>query len=219
MKSLILIQHCQSEHHVNNMTGGWTDTPLTELGRRQANCLGTRLKNEIGQIPCRIYSSDLKRAFQTAEIVGEALGIVPISVPGLREFNAGIATGKTEEWAAQHVNKENWSLFDWRGFPGGETWREFYSRASNCMADLVKTHDEEYLPILVTHGGTTSCIVAWWLGLELDVLPERTPFTGVPASISVLRRNQHGNHVIERLNDQVHLYEAGLSGGMRLEVG
>ena len=33
MRKIIVIQHCQSEHHINNMTGGWTDTPLTELGR------------------------------------------------------------------------------------------------------------------------------------------------------------------------------------------
>jgi probable phosphoglycerate mutase len=214
MKAMIVIQHCQSEHHVNNMTGGWTDTPLTELGRRQAASIGARLKQELVGIQCQIYSSDLKRASQTAEIVGNELGIVPISVPGLREHNSGEATGKTREWAEKHINMDNFSLFDWAGFPGAETWREFYARISNCMDELVKKHDPEVLPIIVTHGGSTSCIVTWWLGLELDSLPERTPFTGVPASINALKQNRYGNHVIDRLNDQVHLYKAGLSGGL-----
>lgn len=43
MMKIIVIQHCQSEHHINNMTGGWTDTPLTELGRNQSELIGLRL--------------------------------------------------------------------------------------------------------------------------------------------------------------------------------
>jgi len=62
MKSIILIRHGQSEYQVKGLTSGWTDTDLTELGRRQAACLASRLKREIGDIPCRICCSDLKRA-------------------------------------------------------------------------------------------------------------------------------------------------------------
>ena len=47
MGNIILIQHCQSEHHVNNMSGGWTDTPLTELGRKQAEMIGEKLKGLV----------------------------------------------------------------------------------------------------------------------------------------------------------------------------
>ncbi|HJF33229.1 MAG TPA: histidine phosphatase family protein, partial [Sporosarcina psychrophila] len=47
MGNIILIQHCQSAHHINNMSGGWTDTPLTDLGRKQAKLIGDKLKEEI----------------------------------------------------------------------------------------------------------------------------------------------------------------------------
>ena len=47
MDEIILVQHCQSEHHINELSGGWTDTPLTEIGRAQAKKAGQRLKNEI----------------------------------------------------------------------------------------------------------------------------------------------------------------------------
>ena len=71
MRKIIVIQHCQSEHHINNMTGGWTDTPLTELGRNQAELIGLKLKRELGEERYTIYSSDLMRAKQTAELLND----------------------------------------------------------------------------------------------------------------------------------------------------
>ncbi|CAM3657971.1 hypothetical protein MALU111345_16490 [Marinicrinis lubricantis] len=42
MRKIYIIQHCQSEHHINNMSGGWTDAPLTELGREQTELVGLK---------------------------------------------------------------------------------------------------------------------------------------------------------------------------------
>ena len=53
------------------MTGGWTDTPLTELGRNQAELIGLKLKRELGEERYTIYSSDLMRAKQTAELLND----------------------------------------------------------------------------------------------------------------------------------------------------
>ncbi len=214
MNRIILIQHCQSEHHVNGMTGGWTDTPLTSLGRQQAAAIAARLNRDLANTPCQLYASDLKRAAQTAEIVNGELGVAVQYVPELREFNGGGATGKTRQWAKENVSQE-WSscLFDSRPWDEAETWREFHARICACMENLHKSHSSDRLPIVVTHGGTLSNIVTWWLRLPLNVLPERTPFVASPASISVLRRNQYDNPVIERLNDRSHLYHAGLASG------
>ncbi|SDG36099.1 Histidine phosphatase superfamily (branch 1) [Fontibacillus panacisegetis] len=73
MRQIYVIQHCQSEHHVNNMTGGWTDTPLTELGKRQAEAVGIRLQKNLDPNEYSLYASDLMRASQTASIIGEQL--------------------------------------------------------------------------------------------------------------------------------------------------
>ena len=206
MNRLILIQHCQSEHHVNGLCGGWTDTPLTELGRSQAAAIAARLANDLVDTPCRLYSSDLKRAAETAEILGRELDLVPQFMPGLRECNGGSATGKTRQWARENTSPDlAQCLFDCHPWPDAESWREFYSRVASCMARLSDEHDEELLPIIVTHGGALLNIVVWWLGIPLDDLPERTPFTASPGSISILKANRPHSIAIERLNDVSHL--------------
>ena len=212
MNRIILIQHCQSEHHVNGMTGGWTDTPLTDLGRSQAAAIAARLKRDLADTPCQLYSSDLKRAAQTAEVVGQELGLTVQSVPDLREFNTGIAAGMTRQEAAMHEAPmpEGGPGIDRRPFDGSETWREFYARTSACMDRLRK--DFMGLPIIVSHGGTQQNIIAWWLKLLADMLGE-VSFIATPGSISVLGVSKWNERAIERLNDRSHLYQAGLAGG------
>lgn len=123
MRKIIVIQHCQSEHHINNMTGGWTDTPLTELGRNQAELIGLKLKRELGEESYTIYSSDLMRAKQTADIVGDHLNLTVIEDVNLREINTGIAAGKTKDWAREHRNPKPSNEFDldYQEFQDGET--------------------------------------------------------------------------------------------------
>ena len=215
MSSLILIRHGQSEHHVNGMTGGWTDTGLTELGRRQAACLASRLKREIADTPCRMVSSDLKRAFQTAQIVGKEIGMTPEPVVELREFNNGMAAGMTVEAAKPVFREPTDPLHDWQPYPEADTWRRFYSRVSDTMDRLAGHRDG--LLLLVAHAGTISNVVAWWLGLEIEML-SKVSFGAAPTSISVLDVNQWGEHTIERLNDTAHLYVAGLSDRIPLQT-
>ena len=89
MKTIITIQHTQSVHHTNGMVGSWTDWDLSELGVQQAKRIGEKLKTELAGREFVMYSSDLKRAKQTADNVGEYLGVVPILRTELRERNLG----------------------------------------------------------------------------------------------------------------------------------
>ncbi len=90
MNELILVRHGQPEHHVKGLTGGWTNTPLTELGRNQAYLTGQRLKELITESSVTMYSSDLDRATETAQIIGEILEITPNLEKALRDINWGI---------------------------------------------------------------------------------------------------------------------------------
>ncbi len=213
IRPIILVRHAQSEHHVNKLTGGWTDTGLTELGHRQAACLASRLKREIGDTPCQLYCSDLKRALQTAEIIGQEIGVTPNPVPELRAPDNGVVAGKSVEEAKQYVLEMTKPVLDWQPYPQAETWRQFYSRVAACMDLLIRNQDAPLL--LVTHAGTIINIVAWWLQLDIDMLG-KVSFEASPASLSVLRVNEWNECTIERLNDTAHLYAARLAEGIRL---
>ena len=69
MKNIIAIQHTQSEQHLNKMIGSLGGWNLTELGIKQAHSIGKKLADEYKNQKFVIYSSDLPRAKQTAEIV------------------------------------------------------------------------------------------------------------------------------------------------------
>lgn len=204
MRKIVLIQHCQSEHHINNMTGGWTDTQLTELGRKQAELIGLRLKKDLEGEPYTIYSSDLMRTKQTAEIVAKHLKLNIIEERSLREINTGIAAGKTKDWARKNRNfriSEEFDL-DYQEFQGGETWRQFYIRVCEGMKRIWDFEKENL--IIVTHGCTLSYIIAWWMNFELHML-EKAIFTAQPGSISMLQENNYKQRVLILLNDRLHL--------------
>jgi broad specificity phosphatase PhoE len=212
LKSIVLIRHAEAEHLVRDLIGGWTDTELTDLGCRQAEALALRLKSELGETPLRLYCSDLKRATQTAEIIGQELGLDHQPTPELRELNNGIAAGMTTEEAKIHFTEPTEPLLEWRPYPGSENWREFYLRVSGFMENLV----ESDLPILiVAHGGTVMQIISWWLGLDMDTI-SRVSFRISPASVSVLDVTELKERRIERLNDTSHLCRMGLSERIRL---
>ena len=219
MDLLLLVQHCQSHHHVDPQARLWPDfrNGLTEFGQRQAECVARRLRDEFDGRPCRVYASPMKRASETAEIVSVELGVSPQVVHDLHEYLGRFALERTEDGEDWPIDRSNWSLFDWRPFPEGETWREFYARVAAAMECIAQEHDEDSLPVLVVHGGTLSNIVVWWLGLPLDALPERTCFSASPGSLSVLAKNECGNPVIERLNDRGHLAGLCEEGSMREE--
>ena len=87
MKTVITIQHTQSVHHTNGMVGSWTDWDLSEYGKKQAENIGRKFSAEFKDRNFVMYSSDLKRAAQTADIVGNCMGIKPVLTNALRERN------------------------------------------------------------------------------------------------------------------------------------
>lgn len=205
MSKIIIIQHCQSEHHINSLTGGWTDTPLTEWGRKQAEIIGLKLGKEfIHNEKYVLYASDLLRASQTAEIIGKHLNVEVYIESGLREINSGIATGKTKQWANENRNPRKTNDFDldYQEFPEGETWNQFYKRVSNCMEKIYELNHKNLL--IVTHGGTLAYILAWWMNFHSEQL-STSYFSGDPGSISILHENKYKQKVLKVFNDTSHL--------------
>lgn len=168
MKRIITIQHCQSEHHVNGMMGGWNDWELTELGREQARRIGERLGAELAGQSVKIYSSDLKRAAQTAAPLAERLGIGIEYRKELREKNFGpLVMGKTKEWYREHCDNFGDKIDD-RCISGAETKREMYQRLVPICQEILERPEDTL--VIVAHGGILSVWNILWLGLPPETM-------------------------------------------------
>ena len=200
---MILVRHGQAENNLHNLYGGWSDVKLTELGVRQAHAVGERLCMDL----CEDYtflSSDLRRAKETAEIISAKLGIPVVFSQELREHNPGIASGMSWEKAEEHKMKITEPYIDYVRFPGAETFREFFNRVKGFMDNL-----EEERVLIVSHGGTIHNIVRWWIGTPVTDL-FKFSFSLANTSITVLETNNHGQRIIQRLNDTAHYIAIGL---------
>lgn len=203
MKRVLLVRHGQSQHHVNRAAGA--DSELTGLGREEAVAIAERLRRDLSGRICRLIASDLRRAWETARVLGKALGVEPVAAPELREWRGKIVEQMTPAEKRRMEADRHWFLIDWPEGKDAESWRSFYGRVARFMdGQAASVPDDEPL-IVVAHGGTVSNIVAWWLRIPVDSLPGRTPFAAEPASISILDRNEFGEPFIERLNDRTHL--------------
>ncbi|MEX1102882.1 MAG: histidine phosphatase family protein, partial [Dehalococcoidia bacterium] len=162
---VVIVRHGQSEHHVRKLTGGWTDTSLTELGHEQARRVATRLKDELGDREITLYTSDLLRAGETAQHIAGAFGVEPLIDDRLREHNNGEAANLTIEearirypaWFSE--GSSIWAFGSPAPAPGAETGAEFYARSASFLDSLP---EEGPIPVIVTHGGTIMCLVARW---------------------------------------------------------
>ena len=209
-KIIILVRHAESEHHIQRLSGGWTDTPLTELGHRQAHRVAERLKGELGETPMRLITSDLLRTQNTARHIAEALGVEPVLDERLREFNNGEAAGLTQDEVQKRWPRGDGPMgLDEKPWPGCESWREFYARAGGFLDSLEL---DGPTPILVTHGGTVHVLVAHWLGMSAELM-KVSNFAAHVTSITVLKDNR-GLREVERANDIAHL--AGMEGSVGL---
>jgi broad specificity phosphatase PhoE len=150
---VLLARHGETDDNVPPLRfQGWHDTPLNDTGRRQATKLAEQM---AGHELVSLWSSDLSRARETAEIVGQRVGLQPRLDWRLREGNRGEWEGRLFE----DVKREEPELFaawmragpDWR-FPGGESLLEQQQRVLACIEDI---HAESRLPTLaVCHGGS-----------------------------------------------------------------
>jgi probable phosphoglycerate mutase len=135
---------------------GSRDTPLNDAGRAQAAELAERVASEGIRA---LYSSQLSRARETAEIVGARLGLTPIVDPRLAEGDRGDLEGLY--W--RDVAREDPELFAaWRAagegfrFPGGESLREQSDRVLAALED-VRAADQPAL--VVCHGGSIRAVL------------------------------------------------------------
>lgn len=152
-----LIRHGKDDDSVR---GGWSNSPLTSEGRMQVNNLAAKLTSGDELNIGMIYTSDLLRAKQTAEILSAALSAPVTEMPKFRETNNGILAGMDNRIAAECYPGLYWSSLNWeQAYPGGESPYQFYDRISNAWREFKKEiQNSEHNVILVTHGGVINVI-------------------------------------------------------------
>lgn len=202
MKEIILIRHGEAEHLLRGLTGGWTDLPLTDLGRWQSARTAERLSAVLVSRSCELYCSDLLRARQTAEIIGHGLERAPFLVPELRDANNGVAANLPRAEALQQRRPMTKPLLDWIPYPEAESWRMMQARSGAFVKGLLDR--EVDIAVLITHKNVIAGLVQWWLRLD-EAAISTTDFEAEPCSLAVLTTADWGGRMIARLNDTAHL--------------
>ena len=201
MKTIITIQHTQSVHHTNGMVGSWTDWDLSELGIQQAEKIGEKLKAELDGRNFVMYSSDLKRAKQTAENVGKFLEIEPILRKELRERNLGKCCGKSVQWLRENIEQQEKTIDD-RLFSDAENRRDEWNRLKPFF-DEIMSNDEENI-IIVSHGDLLSIFNAMFAGLDVESLNDCEMF-GLSGGVSYMFENNDGKRFIKKISDMSYI--------------
>jgi len=167
---MLLIRHGESTWNQERRIQGNLDPGLSDEGKAQAALLAARLK---GRPFTALYTSPLRRALDTAAILGEPTGLAPLPIDGLREIRLGEWEGRT----AAEIRITSGNLYDrWldrpldvSSPPGGEEIRAFQQRAVEAIESLRRSHIEGDL-LIVTHGGVIKVYLCHILGLDLNRL-------------------------------------------------
>lgn len=161
---LIPIRHGETEWNLIGREMGHLDSPLTERGIAQARAVARRIA-ELR--PGVLYTSDLGRAVQTAEIIQLATGLTAVREPALRERHMGVLQGLVRA-EAQKLYPAVFAEYDANGFfgslPGGETVRERTERSVRILTAIAEKHPDQTV-VAVTHSGFLMGFVEHVLGL------------------------------------------------------
>jgi probable phosphoglycerate mutase len=173
--TLLLVRHGETDWNRDGRWQGHSDTQLNDAGRAQAR----RVAAELGDVDV-IYSSDLARARETADIIAAQLGDLEVNVDSrLRERSFGAWEGRTgpeieADFAEQHAR---WRAGDGAGADDAEPFEAFGDRVRDFLEDVLARHPGETV-VVVAHGGPIRVIHAVASGL--DYVRDHRSIPGVP---------------------------------------
>ena len=203
MSRLLLVRHGITEFNSTRRFAGYSDVELSAAGYRQVERLRDRLANE--QIDA-VYSSVVKRALVTAEVISSGRKVDIVTCSELREMNYGDAEGLTFEEISRHHPELAESITNFSlelSFPGGESFKGFIARTIKFLNRLNK-HAAEQTILIVSHGGALKVLVYDLLGIGQSHW-EKFRFDN--ASLSIIDTYSQ-IAILSLLNDTSHLREA-----------
>ncbi len=172
MTTILLARHGETDWNRENRFQGHADPPLNETGRAQAAELAAALANEP---LAAVYSSPLRRAFETAQIVAAPHGLEPVSVDALREVDVGSWQGLTRAEIEERFPEQFARWLDYeQGWEDGESYDEMGQRVLAALLELAARHEGERI-LAVSHGGPVRAAYAVADGIEHSEARRRGP--------------------------------------------
>ncbi|MDP6776004.1 MAG: histidine phosphatase family protein [Candidatus Latescibacteria bacterium] len=206
---LVLACHGQSaQRQGGKVLGWWADVPLSRAGHQQAILLGERLRDAFDVTA--LYTSPLRRARETAEVVGRLVHVVPATEQDLRELDGGELAGLTYDEARDRYPD---LILHGRSapgtrIPGGESYADLHMRVQHAVGRIVRQNQGGQV-LVITHGGPIVAYLRAAMGFTWDA-KGKPRFACDAISIHHLRFDEGGEKTVMRLNDTVHL--SGMPG-------
>jgi len=173
--TILLARHGETDWNRDGRFQGHADRPLNEAGREQARTLAEAL---VGESLAAVYTSPLRRAAETAEIVAAPHGLQPEPVESLREVDVGSWEGLTRADLERRYPEQfrRW-LGHEQGWEDGETYEEMGRRVVAALLVLAGRHDGERI-LGLTHGGPIRAAIAASEGITHVDARRRGPAIG-----------------------------------------
>ena len=157
MMRICFVRHGETDWNIEQRFQGQIDLALNANGQQQASALG---RSFLGRSADALYSSDLLRARETAEPIGEVLSLPVITRQALRERHFGRCEGLTLDEIALRYPDDAQAIAchdpDYAS-PGGESRRQHQERILNFVDSLATIHFGQTI-VLVTHGGALDIV-------------------------------------------------------------
>ncbi len=160
--------HATSEDNETGIATGWLPGRLSEVGREQARELGERRRHDGLSV---VFTSDLRRAVETAEIAFAGSGLRLVEDVRLRECDYGELNGTAE---AVHGRSAHIDV----PYPGGESWRQAVERVAGFLEELRRDRDGERV-LVIDHSATRLALEVVATGWTLEEVMA-TPFAWQP---------------------------------------
>ena len=174
---VVVVRHGETDWNVIHRIQGHQPVELNARGKAQALAAADRLADEAIDA---IYSSDLARAMQTAEVIAARHGMPPIPEVRLREWSLGVLEGLLSEEAKVRY-PDVYEAFRVEGpdflIPGGESIRERYTRSTAAVAEVAERHAGGRV-MVVTHGGVLDDLYRRTTGMPLDAKKDFEIYNG-----------------------------------------
>jgi 2,3-bisphosphoglycerate-dependent phosphoglycerate mutase len=184
--TLILVRHGESEWNLKNLFTGWRNPDLTEKGIGEARATGKALKAK-GIVPDLYYTSALRRAQHTLDLMLEEMGILNLSIVrniALNERDYGDLSGLNKDDARAKWGEEQ--VLIWRRSydvppPGGESLKDTAARTLPYYdAEIVPQLKAGKTVLVAAHGNSLRAMVMAIEGLTPEQILKREIATGQP---------------------------------------